>query len=131
MSFGTVVVFVVEDEPLIQEVLQLALEEAGFAVITARSVDQAIAMLEAQNPEFRALITDINLASGKLTGWDVARRARELNPDLPVVYMTGDSAQEWSSMGVPNSVLLSKPFAPVQVTTAVSQLLNASGPNHT
>ena len=131
MSLGAIVILVVEDEPLIQEVLQLALEEAGFAVITARSVDKAIAMLEAQSPEFRALITDINLSSGKLTGWDVARRARELNPDLPVVYMTGDSAQEWSSMGVPNSVLLMKPFAPVQVTTAVSQLLNASGPNHT
>lgn len=56
---------------------------------------------------------------------DVARRGRELLNDLPVVYMTGASADAWGSKGVPNSVLINKPFAPMQVTTAVSQLLNA------
>jgi hypothetical protein len=52
------------------------------------------------------------------------RRARELDPDITVVYMTGDSAADWSSKGVPNSVLITKPFAPVQIVTAISQLLN-------
>jgi len=47
------------------------------------------------------------------------------NSELPVVYMTGDCGDQWASCGVPNSVLLSKPFAPSQVTTAVAQLLNA------
>jgi hypothetical protein len=43
----------------------------------------------------------------------------------PVVYMTGASADQWTSQGVPNSILLQKPFAPAQLMTAVSQLLNA------
>jgi hypothetical protein len=38
--------------------------------------------------------------------------------------MTGDSADEWASKGVPSSILLTKPFAPAQLVTAVSQLLN-------
>jgi hypothetical protein len=38
--------------------------------------------------------------------------------------MTGDSAAEWASHGVPKSILLTKPFAPAQLLTAVSQLLN-------
>jgi hypothetical protein len=38
--------------------------------------------------------------------------------------MTGASAHDWGSKGVPNSVLLTKPFANAQVVTAVSQLLN-------
>jgi hypothetical protein len=38
--------------------------------------------------------------------------------------MSGDSAEEWASKGVPNSIMLSKPFAPAQLSTAVSQLLN-------
>ena len=71
------------------------------------------------------LATDINLGSDKLTGWDVARRAREIEPELPIVYMTGDGASDWASQGVPNSILLTKPFAPAQLLTAVSQLLNA------
>ena len=86
-------------------------------------------MLERAAPPCRALITDIRLASSPITGWDVARRARELQPDLPVVYITGDSGHHWNSEGVPNSVLVMKPFAVAQVVTAVSQLLNAVRPN--
>jgi len=41
-------------------------------------------------------------------------------------YMTGASADDWASKGVPNSILLTKPFAPAQLLTAVSQLLNGS-----
>jgi hypothetical protein len=38
--------------------------------------------------------------------------------------MTGAAAGDWASRGVPNSILLEKPFAPAQLVTAVSQLLN-------
>jgi DNA-binding response OmpR family regulator len=70
-----------------------------------------------------ALVTDIHLADG-INGWELARIAREIH--LPVVYMTGEAAEEWPSKGVPNSILLNKPFAPAQLVTAVSQLLNAN-----
>ena len=83
-------------------------------------------MLEAKDRDYHALITDVNLGRGKLTGWEVAKRARELSPSMPVVYMTGDGGSDWAANGVPNSVLLLKPFAPAQAVTAVSQLLNAS-----
>jgi CheY-like chemotaxis protein len=59
-----------------------------------------------------------------MTGWDVARHGRETNPDLPVVYVTASERHDWASRGVPNSVLIAKPFAPAQVLIAVSQLLN-------
>jgi hypothetical protein len=36
--------------------------------------------------------------------------------------MTGASADQWAANGVPNSILLEKPFAPAQLVTAVSQL---------
>ena len=129
MRLATTAIFVVEDEPLIQEILQAVLEDSGFEVNVACSSMEAIATLEAQPSKFRALITDVNLACSELTGWDVAKRARELKPDLPVVYMTGDSAHEWTSVGVPNSVLLMKPFTFSQLVTAVSQLLNGSVPD--
>jgi DNA-binding response OmpR family regulator len=81
-------------------------------------------MLEAPDVSYRALVTDVNLSPGKLTGWDVAKRARELHAEMPVVYMTGAGSHDWPSRGVPNSVLVPKPFAPAQIVTAVSQLLN-------
>jgi hypothetical protein len=42
--------------------------------------------------------------------------------------MSGKDADDWASKGVPNSIMLAKPFAPAQLVTAVSQLLNASPP---
>ena len=124
MEQSKVLIFVVEDEHLIQELLEHALVESGFAVEKAASGEQAIQMLDATGADYRALVTDVNLPPGKITGWDVARRGREISPDLPVVYMTGSETQDWASKGVPNSILVTKPFAPAQIVTAVAQLLN-------
>jgi DNA-binding response OmpR family regulator len=120
----SILVFIVEDEQPIRDLLEEALEDGGFAVATAAAGEDAIQMLEAPETEYRALVTDVNLSPGKLTGWDVAKRARELQPTLPVVYITGTDANDWASNGVPNSVLVAKPFAPAQIVTAISQLLN-------
>ena len=117
-------VLVVEDEQLIHALLTETLTEGGFAVATSADGEEAIRMLEAPDASYRALVTDVNLSPGKLTGWDVAKRARELHAEMPVVYMTGAGSHEWPSRGVPNSVLVPKPFAPAQIVTAVSQLLN-------
>ncbi len=124
MEQSKVLIFVVEDEHLVRELLEHALVENGFAVENAESGEEAIRLLDASGADYRALVTDVNLAPGKLTGWDVAKRGREINPDLPVVYMTGGEAQDWASKGVPNSILVTKPFAPAQIVTAVAQLLN-------
>lgn len=122
-----VLILVVEDEALIKELVLSGLDEAGYVVAIASDAEEAIAMLEADGAEFRAVVTDINLVPQKLTGWDVAKRARELTSDIPIIYMSGASSQEWTSNGVPNSVLVAKPFAMGQIVTAVSQLLNSSG----
>jgi CheY-like chemotaxis protein len=123
----SVVILVVEDEKAIQETLEDALSHAGFETSFTVSGEDAVALLQGDNSKYRALITDINLL-GEMDGWQVAHRARELNPDIPVIYMTGAAAADWSANGVPKSILLNKPFAPAQIVTAVSQLLNASPP---
>ena len=56
---------------------------------------------------------------------DVARHARESVPTMPVVYVSGDSAGDWAVQGVPNSVMIPKPYAFAQIVTAVSTLMNA------
>ncbi len=119
----SVLVLIAENEPEIRLVLQASFEDGGFDVLMASSADEAIAALDAKGDAVRALLTDINLES-ESSGWDVARHARTLKPDLPVVYMTGGDGHDWAAQGVPNSVLIIKPFAPAQALTAVAQLLN-------
>jgi len=118
-----VLLLLVEDEPLLRLASGDTLEEAGFAVAFACDGSQAIVALGNHDPPLAGLITDIRLGSGA-DGWEVARRAREINPLLPVVYITGDSAADWPARGVPNSLILQKPFADAQLVAAISSLLN-------
>lgn len=117
------VVLIVDDDEGIQHLLEEALEEGGFVTRVTSSGEEAIGLLNA-NETYCALIIDISFGSDHVKGWSVARRARALNPDLPVIYITGGSSDDWSVHGVPKSVLLGKPFAAAQLLTALSQLLN-------
>ncbi|UPK31466.1 response regulator [Bradyrhizobium sp. 195] len=120
-------ILIAEDDFQIREMLEDALSEGGFLPEVLSSAEDAVTLLKGEIASFRALVTDVNL-KGTMTGWDLARIARERDPAFPVVYMTGTAADDWARFGVPNSILLTKPFAPAQLVTAVSQLLNAGGP---
>jgi DNA-binding response OmpR family regulator len=122
-----IVVLVIEDDQPIQSLVEDALTEAGFEPAIAPSGEEAVTLLKGNKDKYRVLVTDINLR-GRIDGWAVAKQAREIDPAFPVIYMTGASADEYGSRGVPNSILLTKPFAPAQLVTAVSQLLNTGTP---
>ena len=123
----TVLVLVIEDDPAVQVILDEALCEGGYEPALAASGEEAVTLLKGRKLPYRVLVTDINLL-GRIDGWQVAKQARELDPNFPVVYMTGAAADQWPVHGVPNSVLLTKPFAPAQLVTAISNLLNAVPP---
>lgn len=121
-----ITLLLVEDEPVVLLAAQDALEDGGYAVITAAKGSDAIRHLDEQTDAIAGLVTDIRLGDGP-NGWDVARHARSLNPELPVVYVSGDAADEWAVEGVPMSVLIEKPYAEAQIVTAISDLLNEAG----
>ncbi len=117
----------IEDETLVQQVVEIGLQDAGFAVVLAMSGEDGVGILEDAKQAVIALIIDVNLGPG-MDGWEVARHARALHPDLPVIYVSGKEGHEWTVQGVPHSVMISKPFAPAQIVVAVSSLLNATDP---
>ena len=121
------IILVVEDDQLIQSLVEQTLSDGGFESAIAASGEEAVTLIKGHKGKYRALVTDINLR-GKMDGWEVAQHAREIEPDFPVVYMSGAAAADWTSKGVPNSVMLAKPFAPAQLLTAVSNLLNSGTP---
>jgi CheY-like chemotaxis protein len=117
------VLLLAEDEPLVADLIETSLEDAGFKVVVVPNGAAAIAWLDS-GLHYDGLITDIRMRGGP-DGWDVARHAREGTPGVPVVYMSGDSEADWTARGVPQSLLIAKPFAPAQIVTAISTLLNA------
>ena len=122
----SILLLLAEDEALIRMHLEEELRDAGFDLVVAGNGRQAIREIETEASRFRGVVTDIRLGHGP-DGREIARRARELVPGIPVVYMSGDSANEWGSRGVPESVMVAKPFVTIQVITAITTLLNQAG----
>jgi CheY-like chemotaxis protein len=127
LSQNVPVILVIEDDDAIQTVVEDALSEAGFEPAIAASGEEAATLLKGVRGTYRALVTDIGLR-GRIDGWEVARQAREIDPGFPIVYVSGASAADWASKGVPNSIMLTKPFAPAQLVAAVANLLNSGTP---
>jgi CheY-like chemotaxis protein len=102
-------VLLVEDEYLISEWVAESLAVQGFAVCTATNGMDALKCLASVPVD--VLFTDINLAGG-MDGTVLARRARELLPDLPVVYASGRVNILDPQVRVPGSTFVPKPYVP-------------------
>jgi two-component SAPR family response regulator len=63
-------------------------------------------------------VTDIELGVGP-DGFEIARRARLANPEVPVVYLSGTELRRYASEGVNNSRFIPKPFSPDQLVKAL------------
>lgn len=118
-------ILVVEDEPLVRMSLVDTLESGGFTVAECASGSEAIGFID--NVEhLLGVITDIRLGEGP-NGWEVAHYARCKFASIPIIYVSGDSASDWTVHGVPGSTMLQKPYAEAQVLTAMSTLVTEAG----
>ena len=123
-SRKVVTVLVVEDDWMIRENMVTDLRQEGWAVLEAATGAGALSALhDAGNVDL--LITDIGLADA-LSGWDVAEAFRTAHPKTPVIYASGNPAN--NHRRVPGSVFLSKPVATSELTAACRKLL--AQPNH-
>jgi DNA-binding NtrC family response regulator len=114
---------IVDDEAVIRDGLKRVLESASFVVETCSSGYSAIEIM--QQREFDLIITDLKMPG--MSGIEVLKSVRTLQPDIPVILITGyasiDTAVEAMKNGA--SDYLTKPFAPAllmeKVQTALSQ----------
>ena len=110
MSYaGPIRVLLVEDELLISEWVAESLTEQGFAVHAVATAREALSVLGSASID--VLFTDINLPGG-MDGATLARRARELQPGLAVVYASGRVTRLDPAIAVPGSMFVPKPYVP-------------------
>ena len=118
-------VLVIDDEADVLELVQNALESRGLHVEVASDDRTATQLIEQHSGDFEAIVADINLGVG-VTGFDIARKARLHNPDLKVIYITGH-ASHLDKFGVPDSVMVPKPFYPNDLADQVVDLIWPEG----
>jgi CheY-like chemotaxis protein len=101
-------VLVVEDELLICDMLAEVLSERGFEVHAVNNANDALRHLTGGYP-CDVLFTDINLPGG-VDGAALAEMARELRPDLPVVYASGSVGKIDRFKAVSGASFVPKPY---------------------
>jgi PAS domain S-box-containing protein len=120
-------VLVVEDDADLRDMVRQMLATLGYAV---RDADSAAAALEllASGEYFDLLLTDVVLPGGS-SGRDLADAVLELRPGLPVLYMSGytaDAIQHRGEIG-DGFQFLQKPFRMADIARAVRRALDADG----
>lgn len=113
-------VLIVEDEFLIRLTLSEALSDDGFEVIEAATGAEAMQALPAHQ-DLALLLTDVQLPGG-MSGLEVARRARAVRTEIPVIYMTGRPDSAGAATAAPNDVFIAKPYLPSQICAAARRL---------
>ncbi|MGW9329092.1 response regulator [Bosea sp. NPDC055594] len=111
-------VLVCEDETLIRLDTVDLLQELGHIAVEAENGMQALALLA--NRPIDILMTDIGLPD--LRGDELARRARQMRPEQPIVFVTGHS-EVAGFEGAPCTVLLKKPYAFEALERAIAAVM--------
>jgi CheY-like chemotaxis protein len=112
-------ILIVEDEDQVRVLAESYLREQGHQTVSAATAEEALAVFEVVE-RIDVLFIDINLHGEIHAGLDAANGARERQPDLAVLYTTGQAVTDgMRAMMVENSAVLEKPYTVEQLQTAL------------
>jgi two-component system response regulator ResD len=116
-------VLVVDDEPMVREVLARYLEKEGFAVDLAEDGEQAISVYEAARPDL--VLLDLMLP--RLDGLEVFRRMRAIAPTAIIMLTAkGEETDRVVGLELGADDYVTKPFSPREVVARVRAVLRRS-----
>lgn len=119
------VILIVEDEIFIREVAQMIIEDMGHSTLVASEASEALIVLRSSEL-IDALFTDIRLDSAVLGGYELARQAMKLRPQLRVLYTSGSEATDKNrALFVKGARFVQKPYSQAQLEVAIKDLLAA------
>jgi signal transduction histidine kinase/ActR/RegA family two-component response regulator len=115
---------VVEDEAAVRRAVQRNLERLGYRVIAACDGEDALRLIESHG-EVDLLLSDVVMPG--IDGPELACRLREKWRDLPVLFVTGYSADRLARSGAvgPHDRVLEKPYQLEELTRTLRQMLEA------
>ena len=119
-------VLLVEDEVLVRITLTKALESGGFSVMPVASAEEALEVLDAV-PEVKAVVTDVNLSSSGINGFELARKIwRERR--IGAVVVSGRVSPEHDEDLPPGAYFLAKPVHRASLVQLVRDVMAAAEP---
>jgi len=121
-------ILVADDEPNIRETTAEVLESMGYNVLQAKDGLEAIEIFKAHQHEISLAILDIVMPH--VGGMELAERLRQLNPGVPVIFVTGyDEGQVFNHHEkMPNCTILTKPVQFYDLSQKIREHLNVNAP---
>jgi CheY-like chemotaxis protein len=120
-------ILLVDDDPDLREVLVALLAEPGYVVVTAMDGYEALRILLERPIDI--LITDVKMPG--ITGFELARRARLIRPNLPIMYMSGSAGAIRETRGPTYGRILRKPFRAIDLLAEITRALGLTPPDPT
>ena len=122
---GEETVLVVEDDEMVRLLTARLLASRGYTPIEARNGNQALALVRAHPGEIQLVLSDVVMP--ELGGAEFARRLAELQPELPILFMSGFTDDEVVRRGLldPDAPYLQKPFDAGSLARRVREILDA------
>jgi PAS domain S-box-containing protein len=117
-------VLLVEDEPKVLQFASSQLENLGYDVTAVTNGPEALVLL-GQGEPYDLLFSDVVLPKG-MSGVELARRARELRPDLKILLTSGYSEEAFQHHGRPEqgTILLKKPYRRKELAEVIRKVLS-------
>ncbi len=122
---GQETILVVEDDPLVRKHVVSSLRSLGYSVLEAENGVGALAQID-KNRMIDLIFTDV-VMPGQIGGRDIAEAAKNLRPDLKILFTSGYSENSIGHNGRldPGIELLSKPYRRDQLATKVRKVLDS------
>jgi len=119
-------ILVVDDEPLIVDLLRQVLSKAGHTVVAAASGKEALEKALETRPDL--VIMDIVMPEGDGYQATVQIKRHPLLQDIPVIFLTGQATEEdgGRSFATGGALYLRKPFTDSQIRDVVSLVLRSA-----
>ena len=115
---------VLDDDPLVRDILVDALREEGLDAVGAAVEAEALTVLRDSSPP-KVFVTDLDLGTRR-NGFVVAGIARMLFPDVPIIYITGRPDSLQGRVLDRHESVMHKPFRPSELVAAVRALMAGS-----
>ena len=114
-------ILLVDDDPALREVLGMALEDAGHAVVLAADGREALQRLAQRRPSL--LVSDVNMPH--VDGFSLCRRLREQGDRLPIVLLTSRDGEIDEALGLELGAddYVTKPFSTRVLLARIAALL--------
>ena len=121
---GELILFVDDEQPVLDVGVKILIERGGYQVITARNGADAAAVFLPRASEVRLLVTDLDMP--QVDGRSLALALRVIKPSLPVIVMTGGALETDEKLKAFANAFLQKPFEVQSLLDIVHRTLGNS-----